>query len=110
MAEITAQNFHHELQAFVRRDGGDTSTPSKSFIMIRPDRPEDHFAHKYQNDAERYRGNSAKRAWFEYLDAKGLGKTLAAYRAMLKSGQSIMVVCADPAEFDAEFVVAQTKL
>jgi hypothetical protein len=42
--------------------------------------------------------------WFEYLAGKGFIGTLTAWRSIMKSGHSIMVVCDDPGVFDPEFV------
>jgi hypothetical protein len=73
-------------------------------LMIRPDRHFDHAAHRYPDDAARRKGDEAMKAWFEYLAAKRFFVVFNSWRWVLKSGRSIMVVCADPLVFDAMFV------
>jgi hypothetical protein len=104
VVEITEKNFHHEFLAFAKRDDATKTEPSKSYVMIRPDRETDHAKHRYRDQDERRNGNAAKEAWFEYLAAKGFLKILSAWRGMLKSGYSVMVVCDDPKAFDLLFV------
>lgn len=104
MVDITEQNFQHEQLEFLRRDGGTKTAPSKLFVMIRPDRPFDPAAHRYPDDHARRKGNTAMKAWFEYLAGKGFFSILGAWLSLLKSGHSIMVVCADPLAFDLKFV------
>lgn len=110
MPEITEKSFHHEFLAFAKRDGAAKTTPSKMFVMIRPGRPFDPEAHRYAGDGAGHKGNTAMRAWFAYLAAKGLIRTFNTWRAILKSGHSIGVVCADPAIFDMEFVPPGTPV
>lgn len=97
MDEITEENFRDQQLAFNRKS-------SDVWIMIRPDRPSDVAAHRYTDEDSRRKGNAAMKAWFEYLAAKKFLKTFLTWRAMLKSGRSIMVVCADPLAFDMAFV------
>jgi hypothetical protein len=95
--EITHETFNSRLIAF-HKNSPDT------FVMIRPDRHFDLASHRYKDDDERQKGNSARRDWFEYLAAKKFATTFCAWRAILRRGHSIMVVCADPVAFDIAFV------
>lgn len=108
MTEITAENF-----SYAATDGKPSEKNSQVAFrrkhpelwrMIRPDRPTDHSAHRYPDKDSRIIGDQAMHAWFEYLAAKGFVKSLNAWLAMLKAGQSIMVVCDDPAVFDQKYV------
>jgi hypothetical protein len=96
--QITAQNFHARFEAYHK------SAVPGTWRMIRPDRYFDHPNHCYPDEDARHKGNDAMRDWFEYLAAKGFITIFNSWRGILKSGQSIMVVCADPLAFDREFV------
>lgn len=80
------------------------------WLMIRPDRPFDAEQHRYQDDAARARGDAAMKAWFEYLAGKRFFKTFNTWRAILKSGKSLMLVCDDPGVFDQAFIPPQGRL
>jgi hypothetical protein len=97
MDEITAENFYERQLAFHRKS-------SDVWLMIRPDRPFDQTAHRYPDADSRRKGDAAMKAWLEYLAAKKFFLTATAWRSLLKSGHSIMVVCADPSAFDMAFV------
>lgn len=104
MVEITQKNFWAEFRKFHASDGGGKDVPSASFVMIRPHRPFDHEAHQYPDKAAKEAGDEAMKAWGEYLAAKWLVQTFNAWRGLLKDGHSIMVVCADPCDFDRQYV------
>lgn len=97
MDEISEENFRDQQLAFNRKSGD-------VWLMIRPDRPFDKAAHRYPDEDRRRKGTEAMKAWFEYLAAKGFLATFITWHAMLNSGRSIMVVCADPLAFDMAFV------
>jgi hypothetical protein len=97
MVDITRENFHSEVVEFRKR------CPD-SYVMIRPDRPFDQEGHRYHSDDERRKGNIVMKAWFEYLAAKGFVTTFNSWRAILKAGKSIAVVCPDPIAFDMSFM------
>lgn len=84
-------------------------------VMIRPDRYFDKDINRYQDDEERRAGDEAMKAWFEYLAFKARGdkrwlKTFRGMRSMLKAGHSLMVVCADPADFDQAYIPANPPI
>jgi hypothetical protein len=94
---VTAENFESRQKTFLKAN-------SDSWLMIRPDRTFDQVAHRYPDEDARRKGNIAMKAWFEYLAAKGFFATFNSWRSILKKGQSIMVVCAEPSAFDLEFI------
>jgi hypothetical protein len=97
MTEITKETFHARFEKYFKDN-------PQAWLMIRPDRPSDPPEHRYPDEDARKKGNDAMRDWFEYLAAKGFIATFKAWRGIIKSGQSIMVVSADPLVFDNEFV------
>jgi hypothetical protein len=97
MPEITANNFHVEFEKHFKNN-------RDMWLMIRPDRYFDHPNHCYPDENARRRGNNAMKKWFEYLAAKKFISTFNGWRGILKSGQSVMVVCDDPSVFDTEFI------
>ncbi len=112
--EITWENFTHSSPdrnsriRFMRLHPGE-------HVMIRPDRLGDKDASRYQSDEERRAGDAAMMAWFEYLafkarDDRRFLNVFKGMRSMLKAGQSIMVVCADPTEFDQAYIPAHPPI
>jgi len=97
MTKITAENFHVEFENYYKKY-------RDAYVMIRPDRPSDPPEHRYPDEDARRKGNDAMKKWFEYLAAKGFISTFNGWRGIIKSGQSVMVVSADPHVFDNEFV------
>ncbi|MCI0598720.1 MAG: hypothetical protein L0Y60_04235 [Beijerinckiaceae bacterium] len=113
--EVTYDNFTHSSP-----DGKPSDKNSRArftrlrpgeHVMIRPDRYFDMDNKRYHSDEERRAGDAAMKAWFEYIAFKSQGDkrwlgTLWGMRSMLKSGNSLMVVCADPADFDQAYIPA----
>lgn len=114
--EITWENF-----TYLSPDGKPSEKNSRARFMrlhpgghvtIRPDRHGDRDSSRYQSDEERRAGDAAMMAWFEYIAFKARGDkrfagTFRGMRSMLESGYPLMVVCADPAEFDRAYIPAQ---
>lgn len=94
---VTIENFTARQSDFLKAN-------PDLWLMIRPDRDDDKTTQRYPDDEARRNGNTATKDWFEYLAAKVFFDIFNTWRSLLKSGRSIMVVCADPLAFDLKFV------
>lgn len=87
---VTQENFGAECLEFHK------DSP-KLFVMLRP-------AGKAADLKERRHSDQCASMWFTYLHAKGFGRTLAVWKAILASGRPVMVPCENPEHFDIQYV------